>query len=219
MIIKNFDGSLSLQGGAGISHASYFNPYNFFSNTDCNEFRDTFVYTDNTKPVCTVEDKGFIEPPNLSEEHTSFMGPSEKRTLAYKERTYPVDGNGNIVRNESLSLIPYYITDLSEEGEKLLIDYIKANNLSKSDVKAILKKDDDWRDIEQMVCEYFAREREDAKSFCLNMWIEREKSEQNRLKSIKAFYDEMNKTYADIWTHRVKTNQDINDMIYKTFYG
>jgi len=86
-------------------------------------------------------------------------------------------------------------------------------------VKAILKQDDDWWDIEQMVCEYFAREREEAKNFCFNMWIEREKSEQNRLKSIKAFYDEMNKTYADIWTHRVKTNQDINDMIYKTFYG
>jgi len=218
MIIKNFDGSLSPQGGAGISHARYFNPYNFFSNTDCNEFRDTFVYTDNTKPVCTGEDKGFIEARNLSEEHTSFMEPSDKGTATDKECTY-VDGNGNIVRNESLPLMPYYITDLSEEGKRLLIDYIKANNLSRSDVKAILKQDDDWRDIEQMVCEYFAREREEAKNFCLNMWIEREKSEQNRLKSIKAFYDEMNKTYADIWTHRVKTNQDINDMIYKTFYG
>ncbi len=223
MIIKNFEGSLSPQAVLRNSNSGYFNQGDFHDNT---ENPDSFIYTgyykdkENLKPFCNREEKGHVtellhdlDP----EEKAPVMEPVDKENLTEKEVKSPAEEQ--LIRNETFSLIPYSITDLSEEGKKSLIEYIKANNLSKNDVKAILKKDEDWRDIEEMVCEYFAKEREEAQKFCLNMWIEREKSAQNRLKSIKAFYDYMNKACAEIWANRVKTNQDINDMIYKTFYG
>ncbi len=221
MIIKNFEGSLSPQAVLRNSNSGYFNQSDFHDNT---ENRDTFIYTgyykdkENLKHVCNREEKGYIAElfQDLDQKKKApLMELAEKVT----EKEVKSPAEEQLIRNETFPLIPYSITDLSEEGKKSLIEYIKVNNLSKSDVKAILKKDEDWRDIEEMVCEYFAKEREEAQDFCLNMWIEREKSAQNRLKSIKAFYDYMNKSCAEIWTHRAKTNQDINDMIYKTFYG
>jgi hypothetical protein len=153
------------------------------------------------------------------EEKAVILDLVTKGKVTEKEVKSLVLEHKNFKQRESLPLIPYYITDLSEEGKKSLMEYIKANNLSKSDVKAMLKQDNDWRDIEQLVCEYFAKEREEAKDFCLNMWLEREKSTKSRLKAITAFYDEMNKTCAEIWTNKIKTNQNINEMIFKTFYG
>ncbi len=228
MIIKNFEGSLKPQAIFCDSNPGYFNPGDVRKNTDYNESGDRFIYTgyysdrDKVKPVCNREEKGYITEllNDLGhEEKPPVMELADKGNLTEKDVKSFVEEHRNFIRNETLPPVPYYIANLSEEGKKAFIEYIKANNLSKSDVKAILKKDEDWRDIEQMVCEYFAKEREDAKDFCLNMWTEREKSAQSRLKSIKAFYDQMNKTYAEIWANRVKTNQDINDMIYKTFYG
>ncbi len=116
-------------------------------------------------------------------------------------------------------LVPYEIPDLSKKSEEEFMKYAKANNLSKNVVKAYLSNNDKWREIEDMVFDYFRSEREEARNICLNRMSESQMAQRKRLKSLTAFQDEIRQIDAEIWANRCKTNEKISDIYYKALFG
>jgi len=116
-------------------------------------------------------------------------------------------------------LVFYEIPDLSKKSEEEFIKYVKANNLSKSVVKAYLSNNDKWREIEDMVFDYFRSEREEARDICLSRRAESYMAQRKRLKALTAFQDEMRQIDAEIWASRCKTNEKISDIYYKALFG
>ncbi|HPZ07292.1 MAG TPA: hypothetical protein PL110_04215, partial [Candidatus Eremiobacteraeota bacterium] len=181
----------------------YFVPYNF-AGTD-KVLNCKYIPVRDSVVITSGESGNKIDNNRDEQEETEDLmkdlSPGEKEVISKLLST------GKLTEKEIKSLIkedreftlkegvlPYNISDLSEESKEDLLQYIKTNNLSEKDVKAILKSDDNRREIEQLVEEYFVKEREEAENFCLNMWLEREKAQKNRLKLITSFYDYVNKT-------------------------
>jgi hypothetical protein len=104
-------------------------------------------------------------------------------------------------------------------GNPVIDNLITSGKIKKEDLEKLLEADNECREEEEMVIKYQNGQRENMKNTWINTWVEMKKAEKDRMKTLMALVDSMNKIEADIATNRMATNKSIQDAWFKAFFG
>jgi len=100
-----------------------------------------------------------------------------------------------------------------------LQELLNSGHLSPEDLQKILELDKQRREEEQMVKQHEQNEREAMKTTWLNMWLEAQKAEKERIKTFMAYLDAIRTMDAEIAANRAATNKAINKAMNDALFG
>jgi len=129
---------------------------------------------------------------------------------------YPV--NGRKIKNAGIS--PKQEEELSrlKRGEYLK-ELVTEEKISLEELEKILAIDKNRRIEENMIKEHEQSEKDAMKDSYINMWLESQKAEKERIKAFMAFLDAMRQIDGEITAGMVATNKSIQEIWYKALFG
>ena len=114
---------------------------------------------------------------------------------------------------------PGNISDIAGSIHPSLQELVNSGHLSKEDLTNILALDTQRREEEMMVKQHEQSEKEAMKDCWLNMWLQAQQAEKERMKTFMAYMDAIRTIDAQIAANRAATNKAINDTMNAALFG